>query len=337
VYEFLQALPALVGFIGFFVYLWAGQQKSGGNVFSKIVDRLRQNPNVDIRSYGSMTPAKLRHLIAADEKVRSTVNEQDRELLKLVIQNQSRTTLIVFVVCAALVALGVWLVRTDPLRPRPVQIGEIRIGAIEKQAEGLLVDLDPLQVSWRADGDEEVLSVCLENLSSGAKTRRKSVVSSARTVNFLPQDLAPLLEDRSYKGVNRIRALVETSRSTFSSRDVDILVGIRASLMIGGTLISQGEERGKISTLFATIDDSTEHVPSGYCFQGDFFAFDVSGAAVVQALRSCNSDGEVRLSKISDINWNRPHGFIYHGPDDPRLIRSDVAAPVSQEDGKHGR
>jgi hypothetical protein len=329
-YAFLQALPAVLGIIGFFVYLWAGQQRIGGEIFSKIVDRLRQSPNIDLQAYGSMTPAKLRHLIAADEKIKSLVNDQDREILKLLIQTQSRTTAVVFFICAALVALGVWLVRTDPLRPKPLQINQIRIEPIEEKAKGLLLDLDPLQVSWRADGDEEIVSVLLENIGTGKKTARKSVIGSARTVKFAADDLLPLLEDRSYRGANRIRAVIETPRSTFSSTDVDLLVGIEISLMIGGTLVAPGREEREINTLFATIDDSTEEMPRDYCFNGDFVALDFSNIPIVQPLRSCNSDGEIKLSKVSEIDWNRPHGFIYHGPDDPRLVRSHVASPAAR-------
>lgn len=164
----------------------------------------------------------------------------------------------------------------------------------------------------------------LENINSGHKTIRKSVTSSARLIRFESADLLPVLDNRSYKGSNQVRAIIETSQSTFHSQDVGLLVGIQVSLSIGAKLITpkKGEGIRTINQLIATIDDSTEKMPKNYCFSGDFAALDNSRRPIIQLLKSCNYDNKVSLLKLSEINWNLPHAFIYHGPDNPSIVRS---------------
>lgn len=94
-YTFLAALPGVLGVTGFFAYIWVGQTRVGGEIFKKIVDRLRQNPNIQIEHYASLTPARIGKLIDQDVSVRNAVNEQDRQLLRLLIIFQHALTVIV--------------------------------------------------------------------------------------------------------------------------------------------------------------------------------------------------------------------------------------------------
>ena len=54
-----QGLPAVLGVVGFFAYLWAGQSRVGSELFKSIVDKLRASPNVVIENYVALTPAKI--------------------------------------------------------------------------------------------------------------------------------------------------------------------------------------------------------------------------------------------------------------------------------------
>lgn len=40
-FVFLKGLPAVLGIVGFFVYLWAGQYRIGGDLMKGVVDKLR--------------------------------------------------------------------------------------------------------------------------------------------------------------------------------------------------------------------------------------------------------------------------------------------------------
>src|SRR4051812_16951027 len=121
VYRFLASLPAILGLAGFFVYLWVGQSRLGGEMLKRIVAKLRADPNIDIRQYGALTPAKLKSLVATDERVRQAVNAADRDLLRLLIILQYLLAALVLGVCAALVGVSIWLYA----RPQPFSLTQV--------------------------------------------------------------------------------------------------------------------------------------------------------------------------------------------------------------------
>src|ERR1044071_1506524 len=140
--SFLAGLPALLGIAGFFAYLWFGQARIGGDVLKDIVGKLRTNPSLDLRAYGDLSPAKLGKLVESDARVRGAVNAQDQKLLRLLIVLQHGLTAIVLIVSGALIALSVWL----STRPEPLSLLVTPPSAVDEAAEGLLVDLDSLDV-----------------------------------------------------------------------------------------------------------------------------------------------------------------------------------------------
>ncbi|MBV8759856.1 MAG: hypothetical protein JO257_21380 [Deltaproteobacteria bacterium] len=76
--------------------------------------------------------------------------------------------------------------------------------------------------------------------------------------------------------------------------------------------------------MLATIDQSTQGIPSDYCFTADLVCY-VNAKKTVVPLRACNSDSEVQIPQIDQIDWSKPHGLIYGGPDDPRLVRTRIS------------
>src|SRR4051812_42265960 len=104
--HFLAGLPALLGVAAFFAYLWAGQSREGARMLGRIVDKLRNDPNIDVKQYDDLTPTKLKSLIDNDVTVRKAVNEGDLDLLRLLIKSQYRQTALVIVVCAALIGVS---------------------------------------------------------------------------------------------------------------------------------------------------------------------------------------------------------------------------------------
>lgn len=116
--SFLAGLPALLGIAGFFAYLWVGQAKIGGDILKDIVGKLRTNPNLDLKAYGDLSPAKLGKIVDSDTSVRDAVNDQDQKLLRLLIIFQHSLTVMVLLVSASLVALSVWLFT----RPQPLSV-----------------------------------------------------------------------------------------------------------------------------------------------------------------------------------------------------------------------
>src|SRR5882724_1248584 len=100
-FVFLKGMPAVLGIAGFFVYLWAGQYRIGGDLMKGVVEKLRAAPNVDIKDYASLTPARIGQLIERDVAVRGAVNDQDVRLIRLIVILHNAVTVIVLLVCAA--------------------------------------------------------------------------------------------------------------------------------------------------------------------------------------------------------------------------------------------
>lgn len=325
--SFLKALPAILGIVGFFAYLWAGQSRIGGDLMSDIVQKLRTAPNVTIQDYTALTPARIAHLIKEDAAVRSALNAEDTKIIRLIIILQSVITVIVLLVCAALVGVGIWLIS----RPEPLSIVPLPpISALAEKSEAL-IDLDPLKAQWEASGTVETITVFLENVDSNARSDKKNISADVRTVEFTPDEVHKVATNREYHGKNRVRTVIEWPGHTVRSVPTDLLVGIRVQLMIGGTFITPEGSR-PINHLIATIDDSTEHMPHDYCFTANLVGWRRMNA-LIAPLRSCNlggekPHGEVDLPFLADIDWNRHVGLTFDQPlVDRSLARLCISAP----------
>lgn len=320
-YSFLGGLPAILGIVGFFAYLWAGQTRVGGDLFKQIVSKLRAAPNLTVGEYSDLTPSKLGKLLESDERVRGAVNEQDQKLLQLLIVLQHGLTVVVLFVCAGLIALGVWLM----MRPQPLAVVANPPVATVTDAKGLLVDLDPLKVEWTSTGRTESVGVFLENVDNGKRTPKKTVASDVRSVVFSPADLSEIATNRSYRSSNRIRTVIEWSSGRSNSEAKPLAVGIDVELALFEKLLSPTGPDRTIHTLLATIDQSTETFPANYCFSVDFVGWAKDGSALAIPLKSCDADSEVKIPGLDNVNWSRRYGLVYSGPDDPRIVRTKVS------------
>lgn len=63
---FLSGLPAILGIVGFFAYLWAGQYRIGGQLMTSIVEKLRAAANLNTENLASLTPARIEKLMRED-------------------------------------------------------------------------------------------------------------------------------------------------------------------------------------------------------------------------------------------------------------------------------
>jgi hypothetical protein len=188
-YGFLASLPGVLGIAGFFAYLWAGQARVGGDLFKQIVLKLRAAPNLEIRGYSKLTPAKIGRLIESDARVRGVVNDQDQRLLRLLIIFQRLLTVIVLLVSAALIGVSVWIMS----RPRPLSILVKGPEAMLPDSNGRLVDLDPITVEWTSSGRNEPVSVFLENVDTVKRTPRKPFPLTSEASRSTPKTSFKLL------------------------------------------------------------------------------------------------------------------------------------------------
>jgi hypothetical protein len=314
-FSFLKGLPAILGVVAFFAYLWSGQYRIGGDLMKGIVEKLRATPNVDIQRYGALTPARIERLIQQDTTVRSAVNDQDIKLIRLIVILHNVITIVVLLVCAILIGLGIWLIS----RPEPLSvIPHSPTAVIEGHADDPLVDLDPLKADWDATGAVDNVSVFLENAESNARTTKKNVLADVHSVEFTADEIQEVASTRDYRGKNRIRTVVEWPGHTVRSGVVELLVGLKVRLMIDGKLVTPDGTRS-INTLVATIDDSTEHMPTNYCFTVDFAGWNRSGP-LVAPLKACNASSEVELPFLDEIDWTHHAGLVFNEPVADRLL-----------------
>jgi hypothetical protein len=320
VMSFLNGLPALLGIAGFFAYLWVGQAKIGGDILKDIVRKLRNDPNVKVKDYGNLSPAALKRLIESDTKVRDAVNDQDQKLLRLLIILQHSLTVLVLIVCAGLLVLSIWLYT----RPQPLSLTVKPPTAVNQDAQGLLVDLDPVDVQWQSQGVPEPVTVFLENVDSGTQTEKRTLAADVHDVTFIPQQIRAVASDRGYKHKNRIRSVVEWSKGKAASQPVDLMVGIEVELALYGRLITPSGRDGVVHTLAAVIDDSTESMPANYCFTADLVGKSKTNPVVIP-LHSCDNDTAVSIPGLDTLDWSHYPGLVYNGPDDRRIVRTQVS------------
>jgi hypothetical protein len=319
IFKYLKSLPAVLGIAGFFAYLWVGQTRIGADIIKEIIKKLRADPNLGIKDYGKLTPAKIEKLIQSDENIRKAINTEDARLLGRLAVLQYLLTALVLIVCALLIASSIWLYT------RPEGLSVISAGAkpVAKEAGDLLVDLDPIRVEWTCTGKEEMVSAYLENVDSQAHCPKRTVASNVRSVVFDPSDVRAVATDRGFHGKNRIRSVIEWPGGRSESDPKEMKVGIEVELRFNGTLLASDGTKRAINTLLATIDRSTENLPHDYEFKGDFVA-STTNVPMVVPLTGKNSEGEINIPNLEAVVWTKPTGFVYGGPDDPRIVRSHV-------------
>ena len=322
----LKTFPAILGLAGLFAYLWYGQAKVGGKLFQNIVTKLRRQPHLQIKDYETLSPARVKSLAEADKAIKDAVNDQDWRLLELLVKRQHSLTMAALLVSAALVGLSIWLIS----RPAPLSISPRVLSNPVKRAEGTLVDVDPILAEWTSDGPAERVSVFLENVDTGRRSVKKEVASDARSVTFSPEDFKEALGNRQHHGSNRLRSVTAWSHGTATSELADVAVGLIVEVLLNVLAIIDGKAE-KRNLIVTTIDGSTQNMPRKYCFSGDLILRDVQRHPVVMPLGTICNDGDgVNLGDKVQIDWSARIGFVYNGPDDPKLVRVCVHWPGPQ-------
>jgi hypothetical protein len=191
-------------------------------------------------------------------------------------------------------------------------------------ADGLLVDLDPIDVEWQSQGVPESVTVYLENVDTQAQSEKRTLAADIRNAVFTAEQVHAVASDRAYHHKNRIRSIVEWSKGKATSQPVDLLVGLDVELALYGRLITPSGKDGVIHTMVATIDESTAALPTDYCFTADLVGRS-STSPVVIPLKSCNADTQVSIPGLNTLDWRRYPGLVYGGPDDRRVVRTHVS------------
>ncbi len=155
---FLAGLPALLGIVGFIVYQILQHFGRPNAVVSAIVEKLRLAAPERVPDQ-RLTAISVDRLLRRDDGLRRIISEQDFALLKKVLNQQFVTALVVYVLCGGLCIFGVLQYVKQQNATKVTGIGVLGPGG-----EHTLVDLDPLTVNWKSEGDRQRLRVYLENV-----------------------------------------------------------------------------------------------------------------------------------------------------------------------------
>ncbi|HEY5278672.1 MAG TPA: hypothetical protein VIJ67_02855 [Pseudolabrys sp.] len=225
--QFLASLPALLGFTGFVIYYFIQRNQSGDQVTLKIVDKLRVAgadrlpPNVE-----KLDATSLAKLIDGDTSLRGKISDQDFQLLRDVLHQQSVASLVVYGASSLMFLGGIaFYVYLNP-PAKPVKLSNITVQDTNPASHGVLVDLDNLKVAWSSDGDPEDVTILVQEVATGQKSLVKTVRSTDNEVVFSPTEYAPILGNRQRGETNSIRVVAQSKSSSFMSKPFDVSVGI---------------------------------------------------------------------------------------------------------------
>jgi len=297
---FLAGLPALLGFTGFVVYQVLQRAGNSNPIVTDIVGKLRKEaperfPDQRLRA------SQVERLLSKDSSLRRAITDQDFVLLKKVLNQQFWTALFVYVICAGLFVFGV----ISYLRElNQTKVSEI---TIESQGGGAPVDLDPLVVRWKSDGEIQMLTAYLENIQTGWRSTAYQVHSADRSVTFCSADYASILAVRSLGGSNRVRVVLESKSQTFPSKEFNVMVGVVL------LLVATPEK----TTLAATIDNT---LVQGYQYEAKVLLHKKSSGDLVSLGGQITAKQDFHLANPASIDWAATK-IAYLGPDNQKTIR----------------
>lgn len=223
----------------------------------------------------------------------------------------------------------------DSPPPSTVALSSWNLRSEDKLAEGLAVDTDPLELSWRASGEPVDLEVWLENVQTRRASRVLRTSSDQHGVAFTREDYVEILASRAPGTVNRVRATATAPGLRVVSPEFDLHVGLTILL---------ASDRSNMLSLSALIDNSTEAVPR-YAFKGTLVQMIVGDPKSGQgSVSQTVADGwfknpaaEVSLTdvKVDPKFWQSLY-FIYEEPGDSRCVRTQkMFAPELTEEKVH--
>ena len=309
-YQFLSVLPAILAVLGFVAFTLLRGKILDDQVVRDIVSKLRTQGTIDPTVYGGMTPTKLNATIDADKSLRAAVDKGDLELLKQTLRQQFAIRVIVYAVLAA-IFFGVGMYVYQTTRPKKLTLSGIHIASTEPTAKGLAVDTDPLEVTWTADGPAEDTWVSLENVRSGKKTSPLRVSSAEGKVIFPAASYRDLLEHRSPGQQNPLRVLIQCSDQTFSSEEVEVLVGVTI-------MVAASPDKLVVASL---VDN---RLTQNHDFEAELILprhrLDAKSASL--KAKVVGGKGDFVIDRPSTVNWPVAT-LIYMGPYDPRVVRKE--------------
>ncbi|HYR88493.1 MAG TPA: hypothetical protein VE422_30720 [Terriglobia bacterium] len=318
--SFLAALPAILAIGGFVIYQLIGHEKKGKEITAKIIGKLRNDSPENAAILEKLPPRQVAAKLHWDHDLQKSVSQQDIELLTRVSQQEFIKSLFVYGLIGLLFVVSVIAYVYIQSRPKPLSLSGWHLESRNEEAKGLAVDLDDLVVSWTADGPSEDLVVQLENIQTGRRTGEFKATSSEQRLTFPFGTYRDLLSNRRNGSVNRVRVIARSLTRVFMSEPVEVRVGI--------TILAVPVEEDSALWMSALIDNGAIQ---GYRFDARLVVWSRKASE-----SPASFGGEVKnpkavfpVSNFSQLDW-RSAKIAYFGPDDPRLVRTQILYPTPE-------
>tara|TARA_R110002096_G_scaffold422613_1_gene629276 strand:+ start:893 stop:1882 length:990 start_codon:yes stop_codon:yes gene_type:complete len=225
-YSFLTSLPAILGIIGFIAYLILRKSAANDPVINSILEKLKYEEPSYYKDILKLSPSEKAKVLTDDTKLRELVSNEDRKIINRVITNHYRTNIVVYFLCGLLVIVGIYLYA----KPKPLKVDSIHIQNLDAKENDLVVDIDPIVVTWTSKGENGEVEVVLENIQTGKQTKRNRAMASDGSIKFLSDDYHnydKILSNRLPNSTNRIRAIVYSRSESFQSKPYELKVGVK--------------------------------------------------------------------------------------------------------------
>ena len=203
------------------------------------------------------------------------------------------------------------------------------IALVGPGSDHTLVDLDPLTVRWKSEGESQRVQAYLENVLDGSRSRAYAADSTDRVVTFCPDDYKSLRTNRERGGHNTIRVILEAAKQIFRSEKFDLFVGTQLLLVADQ----------KKATLAAMIDNG---LVQGYTYDAQVVLPQKKSLTPVVFGGTITSKKDWLLKKPDSVDWPSIK-IVFLAPEADRstvrptyLVDQSLGVPPSQAEVQCG-
>ena len=223
---FLTSLPAILGIIGFAIYLFLKKSVTHDPIIKSIIDKLKfEEPDFENRWIG-LNDKQKEAILKDDNALREKISVHDRKILDKALTNQFNTNIFVYSLCALLIIVGIYFF----LKPKPLTIDNIIIQNANSKNHDVITDLDPITVTWTSSGIDKEVFIVLENIETGKQTKRMRSQASDGKITFISDKYTnydKILSNRYPNEENRVRAIIYSNSESFKSIAFEVKVGVK--------------------------------------------------------------------------------------------------------------
>ncbi|MFT3823924.1 MAG: hypothetical protein QM731_08385 [Chitinophagaceae bacterium] len=224
--NFLLSLPAILGIVAFVIYLILKKSVTQDPIVKAIIDKLKYEEPEFAHLWEGLNASQKKELLKQNNNVRRKLESKDRQILDNALTHQFRTNIFVYFLCGLLLVIGIYLF----LKPKPLIIDNIQIQNTDSTNKDLLVDIDPVTVTWTSSGKDEEVYVTLENTETGKQTKKLRGQASDGSITFAVDpytNFDKILTNRIPNRLNNIRVIFYAGSESFKSKPFALKVGVK--------------------------------------------------------------------------------------------------------------